>query len=181
MSDWIRWLCLKLNPVADPKPLTTMNKLKKTLKKQEKKLEAYEKKASREVKKEEEFRRAGNEKAANLCLEMKRLFDRQIQRLEYFQFLIRKQIVILEGEIARTETVDALESGETELKKMQGVKKTDNGDKTMGEMNEGMENVNEIEDTWSVFSDAATHFDQDEHEAELEELEGADRTSYFAG
>ncbi|XP_010047636.2 vacuolar protein sorting-associated protein 32 homolog 2 isoform X1 [Eucalyptus grandis] len=163
MSGWMGCLCkiLILQPGTDAQPLTPMDKLKETHKRQKKKSQTYKKKASQEARKEKEFRRAGDERAASRCSEMKTLYYKQIEQLENSQLQIRKKIILLEGEKARTETVDALESGEEELKKMQEVKNTDDGDRTVDEMNRGMVNVNESEDSSSIFSDAATHFDGD--------------------
>ncbi|KAK3436336.1 hypothetical protein EUGRSUZ_C00942 [Eucalyptus grandis] len=124
MSGWMGCLCkiLILQPWTDAQPLTPMDKLKETHKKLKKKSQTYKKKASQEARKEKEFRRAGDERAASRCSEMKTLYYKQIEELENAQLLIRKKIILLEGEKARTETVDALESGEEELKKMQEVK-----------------------------------------------------------
>ncbi|MBO8584199.1 Snf7 family protein, partial [Staphylococcus aureus] len=60
------------------------------------------------------------------------------------------------------------------MKAMQKATNIDDVDKTMDEINEQTENMKQIQDALSAPIGAAADFDEDELEAELEELEGAE-------
>ncbi|CAI9773135.1 unnamed protein product [Fraxinus pennsylvanica] len=79
-----------------------------------------------------------------------------------------------EGAKATTETVDALRTGAAAMKAMQKATNIDDVDKTMDEINEQTENMKQIQEALSAPIGAAADFDEDELEAELEELEGAE-------
>ncbi|MCH82318.1 vacuolar protein sorting-associated protein 32-like, partial [Trifolium medium] len=81
---------------------------------------------------------------------------------------------MLEGAKATTETVDALRTGASAMKAMQKATNIDDVDKTMDEINEQTENMKQIQEALSAPIGAAADFDEDELEAELEELEGAE-------
>ncbi|KAG5578272.1 hypothetical protein H5410_058406 [Solanum commersonii] len=84
------------------------------------------------------------------------------------------QMILLEGAKATTETVDALRTGAAAMKAMQKATNIDDVDKTMDEINEQTENMKMIQEALSTPIGAAADFDEDELEAELEELEGAE-------
>ncbi|CAM8955570.1 unnamed protein product [Rhodiola kirilowii] len=131
-------------------------------------------KASAEVEKAKEYTKAKNKKAAIQCLKKKRLYEQQIEQLGNFQLRIHDQMIMLEGAKATTETVDALRSGAAAMKSMQKATNIDDVDKTMDEINEQTENMKQIQEALSAPIGAAADFDEDELEAELEELEGAE-------
>ncbi|KAA3457844.1 vacuolar protein sorting-associated protein 32-like protein 2 [Gossypium australe] len=110
-------------------------------------------------------------------------------------------MIMLEGAKATTETVDALRTGAAAMKAMQKATEgktqsdskyknlhdtltvliivfdplnIDDVDKTMDEINEQTENMKQIQEALSTPIGAAADFDEDELEAELEELEGAE-------
>ncbi|GMP94981.1 hypothetical protein CsSME_00044214 [Camellia sinensis var. sinensis] len=83
-------------------------------------------------------------------------------------------MILLEGAKATTETVDALRTGAAAMKAMQKATNIDDVDKTMDEINEQTENMKQIQEALSAPIGAAADFDEDELEAELEELEGAE-------
>ncbi|XP_022865179.1 vacuolar protein sorting-associated protein 32 homolog 2-like, partial [Olea europaea var. sylvestris] len=112
--------------------------------------------------------------AAIQCLKRKRLFEQQIEQLGNFQLRVHDQMIMLEGAKATTETVDALRSGASAMKSMQKATNIDDVDKTMDEINEQTENMKQIQEALATPISAATDFDEDELEAELEELEGAE-------
>ncbi|KAJ8439280.1 hypothetical protein Cgig2_016828 [Carnegiea gigantea] len=112
--------------------------------------------------------------AAIQCLKRKRLYEQQIENLGHMQLRIHDQMILLEGAKATTETVDALRSGASAMKAMQKATNIDNVDKTMDEINEQTENLKQIQEALSAPMGAAADFDEDELEAELEELEGAE-------
>ncbi|KAL5977859.1 hypothetical protein ACLOJK_036882 [Asimina triloba] len=84
------------------------------------------------------------------------------------------KMIMLEGAKATTETVDALRTGAAAMKAMQKATNIDDVDKTMDEINEQTENMKQIQEALSTPLGAAADFDEDELEAELEELEGAE-------
>ncbi|KAJ0081255.1 hypothetical protein Patl1_11079 [Pistacia atlantica] len=108
------------------------------------------------------------------CLKRKRLYEQQIEQLGNFQLRIHDQMIMLEGAKATTETVDALRTGASAMKAMQKATNIDDVDKTMDEINEQTENMKQIQEALSTPIGAAADFDEDELEAELEELEGAE-------
>ncbi|KAF9680495.1 hypothetical protein SADUNF_Sadunf06G0127100 [Salix dunnii] len=108
------------------------------------------------------------------CLKRKRLYEQQIEQLGNFQLRIHDQMIMLEGAKATTETVDALRTGAAAMKAMQKATNIDDVDKTMDEINEQTENMKQIQEALSTPIGAAADFDEDELEAELEELEGAE-------
>ncbi len=63
------------------------------------------------------------------------------------------------------------------MKAMQKATNIDDVDKTMDEINEQTENMKQIQDALSAPLGASADFDEDELEAELEELEGAELES----
>jgi len=63
------------------------------------------------------------------------------------------------------------------MKAMQKATNIDDVDKTMDEINEQTENMKQIQDALSAPLGAFADFDEDELEAELEELEGAELES----
>ncbi|GAB2268342.1 hypothetical protein Dimus_003307 [Dionaea muscipula] len=161
-----------------PKPETsavaTLDKLSETLDLLEKKEKVLAKKAVAEVEKAKEFTRAKNKRAAIQCLKRKRLYEQQIEQLGNFQLRIHDQMILLEGAKATTETVDALRTGAAAMKAMQKATNIDDVDKTMDEINEQTENMKQIQEALAAPVGIAADFDEDELEAELEELEGAE-------
>ncbi|KAL8093984.1 vacuolar protein sorting-associated protein 32 homolog 1-like [Apium graveolens] len=154
--------------------LSSLEKLIETLEMLEKKESVVTKKASVEVEKAREYTRAKNKKAAIQCLKRKRLLEQQIEQLGNYQLRIHEQMILLEGAKATTETVDALKGGAAAMKKMQKATSIDDVDNTMDEINEQTENMKQIQAALAAPIGAAADFDEDELEAELEELEGAD-------
>ncbi|RZS21337.1 hypothetical protein BHM03_00053966, partial [Ensete ventricosum] len=112
--------------------------------------------------------------AAIQCLKRKRLYEQQVEQLGNFQLRIHDQMIMLEGAKATTETVDALRTGAAAMKAMQKATNIDDVDKTMDEINEQTENMKQIQEALATPIGAAADFDEDELEAELEELEGAE-------
>ncbi|XP_021857531.1 vacuolar protein sorting-associated protein 32 homolog 2 [Spinacia oleracea] len=154
--------------------VATLDKLSETLEMLEKKEQVLLKKATAEVEKAKEFTRAKNKRAAITCLKRKRLYEQQVEQLGNMQLRIHDQMILLEGAKATTETVDALRSGASAMKAMQKATNIDNVDQTMDEINEQTENLKQIQEALSAPIGAAADFDEDELEAELEELEGAE-------
>ncbi|CAK8579464.1 unnamed protein product [Lathyrus sativus] len=154
--------------------VTTVNKLNETLDMLEKKENVLVKKAAAEVEKAKEFTKAKNKRAAIQCLKRKKLYEEQIEQLGNFQLRIHDQMIMLEGAKATTETIDALRTGASAMKAMQKETNINDVDKTMDEINEQTENMKQIQETLSAPIGAAADFDEDELEAELEELEGAE-------
>ncbi|CAL5438151.1 unnamed protein product [Camellia sinensis] len=161
-------------PKEEANALTTLDKLNETLEMLEKKEKVLLKKAAGEVEKAKEFTRAKNKRAAIQCLKRKRLYEQQIEQLGNFQLRIHDQMIMLEGAKATTETVDALRTGASAMKAMQKATNIDDVDKTMDEINEQTENMKQIQEALATPIGAAADFDEDELEAELEELEGAE-------
>ncbi|KAI3716821.1 hypothetical protein L1987_67993 [Smallanthus sonchifolius] len=161
-------------PKPEANTVTTLDKLNETLEMLEKKEKVLLKKAAAEVEKAKEFTRAKNKRAAIQCLKRKRLYEQQIEQLGNFQLRIHDQMIMLEGAKATTETVDALRTGAKAMKAMQKAVNIDDVDKTMDEINEQTENMKQIQEALSAPIGAAADFDEDELEAELEELEGAE-------
>ncbi|MBA0737649.1 hypothetical protein Gogos_011103 [Gossypium gossypioides] len=112
--------------------------------------------------------------AAIQCLKRKKLYEQQIEQLGNFQLRVHDQMIMLEGAKATTETVDTLRTGAAAMKAMQKATNIDDVDKTMDEINEQTENMKQIQEALSTPIGAAADFDEDELEAELEELEGAE-------
>ncbi|KAG0449091.1 hypothetical protein HPP92_027533 [Vanilla planifolia] len=108
------------------------------------------------------------------CLKRKRLYEQQVEQLGNFQLRIHDQMIMLEGAKATTETVDALRTGAAVMKAMQKATNIDDVDKTMEQINEQTENMKQIQEALAAPIGAAADFDEDELEAELEELEGAE-------
>ncbi|KAA3486117.1 vacuolar protein sorting-associated protein 32-like protein 2-like [Gossypium australe] len=162
-------------PKQETNALTTLDKLNETLEMLEKKEKVLVRKAAAEVEKAKELAKARNKRAAAVqCLKRKRLYEQQIEQLGNFQLRIHDQMIMLEGAKATTETVDALRTGASAMKAMQKATNIDDVDKTMDEINEQTENMKQIQDALSTPIGAAADFDEDELEAELEELEGAE-------
>ncbi|KAE8658189.1 Vacuolar protein sorting-associated protein 32-like protein 2 [Hibiscus syriacus] len=161
-------------PKQEANALTTLDKLNETLEMLEKKEKVLVKKAAAEVEKAKEFAKGRNKRAAIQCLKRKRLYEQQIEQLGNFQLRIHDQMIMLEGAKATTETVDALRTGAAAMKAMQKATNIDDVDKTMDEINEQTENMKQIQEALSTPIGAAADFDEDELEAELEELEGAE-------
>jgi len=154
--------------------VATLDKLNETLEMLEKKEKVLQKKAAAEIEKAKDFTKAKNKKAAIQCLKKKRLYEQQIEQLGNFQLRIHDQMILLEGAKATTETVDALRTGAAAMKAMQKATNIDDVDKTMDEINEQTENMKQIQEALATPIGAAADFDEDELEAELEELEGAE-------
>ncbi|KNA14854.1 hypothetical protein SOVF_103350 [Spinacia oleracea] len=160
--------------------VATLDKLSETLEMLEKKEQVLLKKATAEVEKAKEFTRAKNKRAAITCLKRKRLYEQQVEQLGNMQLRIHDQVgqmtMLACGILcfATTETVDALRSGASAMKAMQKATNIDNVDQTMDEINEQTENLKQIQEALSAPIGAAADFDEDELEAELEELEGAE-------
>ncbi|KAL0315729.1 UNVERIFIED_CONTAM: Vacuolar protein sorting-associated protein [Sesamum radiatum] len=161
-------------PKQETNALATLDKLNETLEMLEKKESVLQKKASAEVEKAKAYTKAKNKRAAIQCLKRKKLYEEQIGQLANFQLRIHDQMIMLEGAKATTETVDALRSGAAAMKAMQKATNIDDVDKTMDEINEQTENMKQIQEALATPIGAAADFDEDELEAELEELEGAE-------
>nr|GEU80382.1 vacuolar protein sorting-associated protein 32 homolog 2 [Tanacetum cinerariifolium] len=145
-----------------------------TLEMLEKKEKVLLKKAGAEVDRAKEYTRAKDKKSAIRCLKRKKLYEQQIEQLGNFQLRIHDQMILLEGAKATTETVDALRTGAAAMKAMHKATNIDDVDKTMDEINEQSENMKQIQDALAAPMGLAADFDEDELEAELEELEGAE-------
>ncbi|KAJ9565467.1 hypothetical protein OSB04_001433 [Centaurea solstitialis] len=161
-------------PKQEANAVTTLDKLNETLEMLEKKEKVLLKKASAEVEKAKDYTRAKNKRAAIQCLKRKKLYEQQIEQLGNFQLRVHDQMIMLEGAKATTETVDALRTGAAAMKAMQKATNIDDVDKTMDEINEQTENMKQIQEALATPIGAAADFDEDELEAELEELEGAE-------
>ncbi|XP_074591342.1 vacuolar protein sorting-associated protein 32 homolog 1-like [Curcuma longa] len=161
-------------PKEQTSALATIEKLYETLEMLEKKEKVLLKKSDAEIEKAKEFTKSKNKRAAIQCLKRKRLYEQQIEQLGNFQLRIHDQIILLEGAKATTETVDALRTGASAMKAMQKAVNIDDVDKTMDEINEQTENMKQIQEALATPIGAAADFDEDELEAELEELEGAE-------
>ncbi|CAL9074012.1 unnamed protein product [Musa acuminata var. zebrina] len=135
--------------------LSTMDKLYETLAMLEKKEQALMKKVAAEIEKAKEFTKANN---------------KRVYIILWGLFI--SQIIMLEGAKATTETIDALRIGAAAMKTIQKETNIDDVDKTMDEINEQTENMKQIQEALSL--GVAADFDEDELEAELEELEGAE-------
>lgn len=153
--------------------LLTLDKLNETLEMLEKKEQLLMKRAAAEVEKAKEFTRAKNKRAAIQCLKRKRLYEQQVEQVGNFQLRIHDQIIMLDSAKATTETVAALRSGASAMKAMQKATNIDDVDKTMDEINEQTDNLRQIQEALAAPIGVA-EFDEDELEAELEELEGAE-------
>ncbi|KAL6585844.1 hypothetical protein OROMI_002488 [Orobanche minor] len=184
------WLLGK--PKQENNALVTLEKLNETLEMLEKKDGVLQKKASAELEKAKEYTKAKNKRAAMQCLKRKKLYEGQIEQLANFQLRIHDQMIMLEGAKATTETVDALRIGAAAMKAMQKAivqcqckrpvfaritgflhRNIDDVDKTMDEINEQTENMKQMQEALATPINAAD-FDEDELEAELKELEGAE-------
>lgn len=154
--------------------LATLEKLTETLEMLEKKESLLLKKVTEEVERAREFTRARNKRAAIQCLKRKKLYEQHVENLGNFQLRIHDQMIMLEAAKATTETVDALRTGAAAMKAMQKATNIDDVDKTMDEINEQTENMKQIQEALSTPIGIAADFDEDELEAELEELEGAE-------
>ncbi|XP_021765386.1 vacuolar protein sorting-associated protein 32 homolog 2-like [Chenopodium quinoa] len=154
--------------------LSTLEKLDETLKMLEKKEQVLMKRAAAEVEKAKEFTRAKNKRAAIQCLKRKRLYEQQVEQVGNFQLRIHDQIIMLDSAKATTETVAALRSGASAMKAMQKATNIDDVDKTMDEINEQTDNLRQIQEALASPIGGVADFDEDELEAELEELEGAE-------
>jgi len=162
---------------ANSSALATLDKLNETLDMLEKKEKVLDKKAAAELERAKEFSKAKNKRAAIQSLKRKKLYEQQIEQLGNFQLRIHDQMIMLEAAKATTETVDALRTGAAAMKAMQKATNIDDVDKTMDEINEQTENMKQIQDALSTPLGASADFDEDELEAELEELEGAELES----
>ncbi|KAI3800651.1 hypothetical protein L1987_28745 [Smallanthus sonchifolius] len=161
-------------PKQEANAVTSLDKLNETLEMLEKKEKVLLKKAAAEVEKAKDYTKAKNKRAAIQCLKRKKLYEQQIEQLGNFQLRIHDQMIMLEGAKATTETVDALRTGAAAMKAMQKATNIDDVDKTMDEINEQTENMKLIQESLATPMGAAADFDEDELEAELEELEGAE-------
>ncbi|KAJ0989722.1 hypothetical protein J5N97_008078 [Dioscorea zingiberensis] len=161
-------------PKEQANALSTLDKLNEALEMLEKKENLLLKKASAELEKAKEYSRSKNKRAALQCVKRKKLYEQQVEQLGKFQLRIHDQMIMLEGAQATTETVDALRTGAAAMKAMQKTTNINDVDKTMDEINEQTENIKQIQEALSAPIGAAADFDEDELEAELEELEGAE-------
>ncbi|GAB4842347.1 hypothetical protein Ancab_012317 [Ancistrocladus abbreviatus] len=161
-------------PKQETSAVVTLDRLNETLEMLEKKEQVFLKKAAAEIEKAKVFTRAKNKRAAIQCIKRKKLYEQQIEQLGNMQLRIHDQMILLEGAKATTETVDALRSGAAAMKTMHKATNIDDVDKTMDEINEQTEVMKQIQDALSAPIGAAADFDEDELEAELEELEGAE-------
>lgn len=154
--------------------ITTIDKLNETLEMLEKKENFLAKKAAAEVERAKTYTKAKKKNAAIQCLKKKKMYETQIEQLGSYQLRIHDQMIMLEGAKATTETVDALRSGAATMKAMHKATNIDDLDRTMDEVNDQTENMKQIQEALSAPIGAAADFDEDELEAELEELEGAE-------
>jgi len=161
-------------PKEEVSTLSTLDKLNETLEMLEKKEKVLQKKIAMEIEKAKEFSRVKNKRAAIQCLKRKKLYEVQVEQLGNFQLRIHDQMIMLEGAKATTETVDALRSGASAMKAIQKATNIDDVDKTMDEINEQTENMKQIQEALSTPIGTAADIDEDELEAELEDLEGAE-------
>ncbi|KAL0337325.1 UNVERIFIED_CONTAM: Vacuolar protein sorting-associated protein [Sesamum calycinum] len=162
-------------PKQETNALATLDKLNETLEMLEKKESCFKRHQSRGEKAKAKYKSRKHYHAAAIqCLKRKKLYEEQIGQLANFQLRIHDQMIMLEGAKATTETVDALRSGAAAMKAMQKATNIDDVDKTMDEINEQTENMKQIQEALATPIGAAADFDEDELEAELEELEGAE-------
>lgn len=160
-------------PKQETNTLTTLDKLNETLEMLEKKEKVFLKKAVAEIENAKAFTKAGKKREAIGCLKKKRLYEQQVEQLGNFQLRIHDQMIMLEGAKATTETIDALRTGAAAMKAMQKATNIDDVDTVMDEINEQTENMKQIQE--ALAPDGAIDFDEDELEAELEELEEAEK------
>lgn len=161
-------------PKEETSALATLDKLNETLEMLEKKEKVLQKKIAVEIEKAKEFTRRKNKRAAIQCLKRKKLYETQVEQLGNFQLRIHDQMIMLEGAKATTETVEALRTGALAMKTIQKAMNIDDIDKTMDEVNENTENLKQIQEALATPIGSAADIDEDELEAELEELEGAE-------
>ncbi|XP_047173421.1 vacuolar protein sorting-associated protein 32 homolog 2-like [Vigna umbellata] len=152
-------------------PIAVLEKLNKTLELLEKKEDVLLKKVNAEKEKAIEFIRRKNKRAAAQCVNRKKLYEQQIEQLGNFQLRIHDQMIMLEGATVTAETVAALRTGADAMKIVQKATNIDDVDKTMDEISLQTDNMRMIQEAVSSPIGAASCFDEDELEAELEELE----------
>ncbi|KAI4379938.1 hypothetical protein MLD38_006174 [Melastoma candidum] len=158
----------------EPRAMPTIDKLNETLEMLEKKENFLCRKAAGEFDKAKEYTRRRKKHDAIRCLKKKKMYERQVEQLVSYQSRIHDQMIMLEGAKATAETVDALRMGAATMKAMHKTTNVDDLDRTVDEINEQTESMKQIQDALSMPSGAMADFDEDELEAELEELEGAE-------
>uniref|UniRef100_A0A0E0MBV3 Charged multivesicular body protein 4b n=1 Tax=Oryza punctata TaxID=4537 RepID=A0A0E0MBV3_ORYPU len=151
--------------------LPTLDRLHETLEMLEKKECFLQKKASAEVERAKDYTKAKNKSAAIQCLKKKKLYETQIEQLANFQLRVHDQIIMLESAKATTDTVDALRSGSSAVKAIHQSVSIDDIENAIEEANEHTENMRQIQEALTTPLGASAHFDEDELEAELEDLE----------
>ncbi|KAH9615633.1 hypothetical protein KSS87_000507, partial [Heliosperma pusillum] len=159
LNNWATMFKLfgaKENATSSTTTLATLDKLSETLEMLEKKERVLIKKAAAEIEKAKEFTRAKNKRAAIQCLKRKKLYEQQVEQLGNFQLRIHDQYIPDSGRAGSMKYLNI-----------------DDVDKTMDEINEQTENLRLIQDALAA-PIGTNDFDEDELEAELEELEGAE-------
>ncbi|KAF3622386.1 Vacuolar protein sorting-associated protein 32 -like protein 2 [Capsicum annuum] len=176
----------------EPTILVALEQLNEKLEELEKKGKVLLKKVSEEVEKAKEFTRTKNKRGIDelfACFR-KKLYEQQIEKYGGFQLRIHDQMITLEGAKATTETIAALKTTAAAMKGMhkamrsrvqalktasgRNIRKIDDVDKMMDEINEQNEIIIQIQDALATPIGSAANFDEDELEAELEELESAE-------
>ncbi|KAF5748515.1 vacuolar protein sorting-associated protein 32 2 [Tripterygium wilfordii] len=153
---------------------TTLDVLNETLVMLEKSEKVLLTKVAEELEKAKQFSALKGRRGALRCLKRKKLYEQQIEQLGNSQLRIHDQMIMFEGAKATTETVSALRTGAAAMKAMQKATNINDVDKTMDEINEQSDNMKQIQEALAAPIGAAADFDEDELEAELEDLEGAE-------
>ncbi|KAK7363971.1 hypothetical protein VNO80_12264 [Phaseolus coccineus] len=161
-------------PKPEHNPIAVLDKLNETLELLEKKEDVLLKKVNAEKEKAIEFIRGKNKRGAAQCVKRKKLYEQQIEQLGNFQLRIHDQMIMLEGATVTTETVAALRTGAAAMKAVQKATNIDDVDKTVEEISQQTDNMRMIQEALSAPLGAASYFDEDELEAELEELEAGE-------
>jgi len=165
-------------PSAPAQPAGTLGaiaKLRDATETLDKREEHLLRKIDNEVKQAKQFSSAGKKREALTCIKRKKMYEKQLEQIDGARTTLEVQKLALENLNINKEVLDAQRAGAATMAsvtaQMGGV---DAVDDTMGQIEEGLADANEIADALSRPVAGGMEADEDDLLAELEQLQGGD-------
>ena len=163
-----------------PTPTPLLNSLisiRETIERQKKRIKLFEKKSIQAARLALQKRKAGDKKGAIMNMRRKKMYEREIAKLEATQLTLEQQCFSIESAKANIDVVAAITEGANQMKKMNGALNVDNVADLRDDIEEQQQMGDEVSNLLSEGIGFAGTIDEDELEAELAALSAEENTN----
>ena len=155
-------------------------KIKQTQERLEKRQKLLEKKIAAQIKQAKAKSKAGDKRGALMCLKRKKMYDKEIAKMQGVSMTLEQQIFNIEGAQTNVDTVNAMKEGKDALASMQGAVNVEQVEELREDIEEQQQRADEVGDILAEGMGAAAMMDEDDLLAELDGLEEEDAAAAMA-